>query len=524
MIRIVYKLCHLLKGDSGMNLKKILLVLIISFLFAGDANAEKTDLQELFQSNKAVIYGLNIRTFNANDKNGNGIIDFYEGETPGTFINAIERLDELKELGINTVHVLPITPAGKIKALGTAGSLYALADFHSVNLQLVDAQSDLSPKEQAKKFVEECHKRDIRVIIDLPSCGAYDLYINRPDLFVLNEDGSPSIPADWTDVRLFNVPDNETLLSSDIYVLHKLFVNYIISIGADGIRADVATIKPFLFWKELIKYARSKKEGFMFLAEASESWTKPASDNAYFTDYKKLLEAGFDGYYGNYFELKNWKKMKEFSDSVLNQQKVLKKYPQKKSLIGSFETHDEVSPLLIGGEVYSKIIIWLNATLPLNPYYIDGFLQGDDYIYDYSNKKAGETFTDDEYYYVHQGQIDIFNFSRKPYGDSDVLKNEHKIAMNLRNKYLDVITQGKFIPLSTDNERIFAYQRTLNDKSVVVIVNRNLVNTEDVKVKIKNLNKKTVVSFINDENAANLIKSQYSSKMKPGEIVIFTLN
>ena len=33
-----------------------------------------------------------------------------------------------------------------------------------------------------------------------------------------------------------------------------------------------------------------------------------------------------------------------------------KKYSDKKSVIGSFETHDEVSPLIIGGENYSKII------------------------------------------------------------------------------------------------------------------------------------------------------------------------
>ncbi len=510
-----------------MTLKKILLLLITAFIFNIISYAEETDcknLREMFQNNEAIIYAVNLRTFNADDKNGNGIIEFSTGETSGTFINAIDRLDELKEYGINTLHLLPITPVGEMKALGTAGSLYALSDFRTFNLQLADSQSELSVKNQAKKFVDECHKRNIKVIVDLPSCGAYDLFVNRPDLFVTDNDGAAYIPADWADVRLFNVPDDENLFKSDIFILHKRFVDNMIDIGADGIRADVATIKPYIFWKEIIKYTREKNKNFLFLAEASEAWTKPASDKAYFTDYKKLLEAGFDGYYGNFFELKNWKTADKLNGSILSRQKILKKYSEKKSVIGSFETHDEVSPLIIGGENYAKIIIWLNATLPLNPYYVDGFLQGDDYIYEYSHKKASETSTDDDYYYVHQGQIDIFNFSRKPQGDSDVLIKEHKLALSLRNKYADVIEKGKYIPLKTNNNKVFAYQRYLNGKSVIVIINRNLINSEKIKAKIKHLNKKNKYSFIKNKNNNSIVKSTFSAVLKPAEIIVIIVN
>ena len=507
--------------------RKLCSFLIIALLTANTVFAEdkqaKTDLRELFQNNSAIIYGINMRTFNANDINGNDIIDFDEGETSGTFLNAIDRLDELKELGINAIHVLPITPVGKVKALGTAGSLYALSDFRTLNIQLVDEKSELSPREQAKKFIDECHKRDIRVIIDLPSCGSYDLYLNRPELFIRDEEGHSTVPVDWVDVRMFKVADDETLFHSDIFIYHKIFVDNIISMGADGIRADVASMKPYIFWKELIKYARSKKEGFLFLAEVSEKWGKPVSDNAYFTDYKKLLDAGFDGYYGDYFDLKNWKKMRNLTDSVKNREKTLNKYPEKKSVIGSFETHDEISPLLIGGEIFSKIIIWLNTTLPLNPYYIDGFLQADDYSYEYSNKHANETFTDDEYYYVHRGQIDIFNFSRKPGSNSKELINEHKQAVNFRNANRNVITQGKFIPLKTNNESVFAFQRLLKGKSIGVIINRNLVNSENVTVKIQKLNKKASLTFEKSASDGKLVKSTFLANLKPGEIIIFSI-
>ncbi len=505
-------------------LRKFIWLTIIILGINNSCFAISDNLREMFQNNEAVIYSLNIRTFNADDKNGNGIIDFSLGETSGSFINAIDRLDELKELGINTIHLLPITPTGKIKALGTAGSLYSMADFASLNIQFLDSQSELSLKNQAKMFFNECHKRGIKVIVDLPSCGAYDLFINRPDLFVTDENGSAVIPSDWTDVRLFSVPNDESLFKSDIFILHKIFVDYMISLGADGIRADVATIKPFIFWKELIKYAKSKKENFLFLAEASESWKEPASDKAYFTDYKKLLEAGFDGYYGDFFELRNWDTMEKLSNSILTRQKILNKFSEKKSVIGSFETHDVISPLITGGENFSKIIIWLNALLPLNPYYVDGFLQEDDYIYDYANKKADETFTDDDYYYVHQGQIDIFNFSRKPTSGSKTLSDEHKIAIALRNNRLEEITKGEFIPLKTDNDKIFAYQMFYKKNSVNVIINRNLANSEDVKIKIKNLTKKSKIEFIKDSEAKRLEKSTISVKLKPAQIIIFTIN
>lgn len=503
-------------------MKKLIITIFTLLVSCGYSLAE-SNLREMFQNNESIIYSINMRTFNANDKNGNGIIEFSYGETSGSFLNAIDRLDELKSLGINTLHVLPITPTGKIKALGTAGSLYAMSDILSINPQLLDSNSELSPKEQVKLFVDECHKRDIKVIIDLPSCGAYDLFINRPELFILDKDREAYTPLDWVDVRLFNVPNDEKLFTSDIFVLHKLFINSMIELGFDGLRADVATMKPYIFWKELISYARTKNPQFMFLAEASEAWTEPASEKAYFTDYKQLLEAGFDGYYGNYFDLKNWKSIDDLTKSVQNQQKVFKKYKEKKSVIGSFETHDVVSPLITGGENYSKIIIWLNATLPLNPYYVDGFLQADDYIYEYSNKKAAETFTDDEYYYVHQGQIDIFNFSRKPGSDSTVLADEHKIAMNLRNKFEKQITKGKFIPLKTENKEIFAYERILDKKSVVVIINRNLVNSNDINIKIRSINSKSKINFEKAPSNAKLIKSRLSGKLKPAEIIILTL-
>ena len=358
-------------------MKRLLIIIIFTFIVC--PTYAEDGLRSLFLNNRATICGINIRNFNANDTNKNGIID--NDEKSGNFI------DEIKESGINTLHLLPITPVGKLKALGTAGSLYAIDNFNTINPQLVDNNSALTPFEQAKLFIEECHNRGLFVIIDLPSCGSYDLFLSRPELFIKDKKQLSIVPSDWTDVRLLNTGNNISL-NEDVLNIHKDFVNMVLDLGADGIRADVATIKPFKFWEEIIKYTREKNPEFLFLAEASDSWREPPSKFAEFTPYDKLLAAGFDGYYGSFFNLKDWKKGEQLINHVKFNKKLLTSYSEDKSVILSFTTHDEVSPIVLHGENFSILMSWLEATLPYNPYFIDGFQSGDDYLYSWANTKA----------------------------------------------------------------------------------------------------------------------------------------
>lgn len=481
------------------------------------------DLRKTFQNNSAIIYEINLRTFAAQDTNKNGIIEFDEAEESGTFLNAITRLDELKQKGINTIHVLPITPVGKTKALGTAGSLYAASGFNSINPQLVSDKSALSPFSQAKKFIDEAHKRDIRVIIDLPSCGAYDLFMQRPELFLKDKSGTPIVPEDWTDVRLFNSGD-ETAVNSDVYELFKGFVDMVQKLGADGIRADVATNKPAKFWRDLITYSRKNDPQFLWLAEASESWTKPVADSATFTPYNKLLEAGFDGYYGSYFKLKDFKTGKEFINLVNETNKNLKNYSELKAVIGSFTTHDEMSPVLINGTKFSEMIIWLNSTLPVNAYYVDGFDTGDNYIYLYGNKEAFKTYTDDDYYFVHRGKIDIFNFSRQPGAKNDELLVSFIVANNIKKQFSELIMNGNFTPLKTSNSSTFAYSMSYDGQSIIVIGNLNFRANVDNVVSVPKLQNSNVVVPLKIDSIPIVGKGEIKAPLKAGEIQVLIVN
>ena len=496
------------------------LTLVLGISQAAYAYSETNNLRETFLSNKAIIMGINIRTFNPKDLDKNGLIE--NNEEKGTFLNAIERLDELKALGINTLHVLPINPTGKIKALGTAGSVYAPISLTDINPLMGDPNSELSINEQVKKFTEECHKRGIRVMVDLPSCGSYDMYLEQPDLFKKDKAQTPIVPTDWTDVRLFDTD------SENLYNIHVKYVDLMQELGFDGIRADVATIKPFNFWKDLISYAQKKDPNFLFLAEASDSWREPPSQYAPFTPHDKLLEAGFDGYYGSFFNLKEWTKGSELINHINFNKKLLNSFDKKKAVIGSFSTHDELSPILIKGEKFSNMIIWLNTTLPVNSYYIDGFQSGADYVYFWGNKKAPVTYTDDDYYFVHRGKFDLFNYSAKPQGQNQDLTVALEIANKYKKTFSQILSKGSFIPLSPNNDSVFAYARSYGDSTIITIGNLDFKNPKQkVKIDVPKLNRSHEFKVLKGSNKAGSFvhkKDKLILDIPAGDIQVYLIN
>ena len=506
-------------------MKKILLTICVISITSLNCLADNVwinDLRNLFLTNNAIIYAINMRTFGAQDVNKDGIID-EQGEESGNFLNAISRLDELQALGINTLHVLPIMELGKTKALGSAGSLYAPSSFNKLNPQLKSQRSALSLEEQAVKFINEAHKRGIRVMVDLPACGSYDLYMKRPELFVKDTSGQAIIPADWTDVRLFN-SGNENSINPSVYNLYKEYVDYVIKLGVDGIRADVAHSKPALFWKELIDYSRRKDPQFMWLAESSDSWNTAVSPYAVYTPYDKLLQSGFDGFYGSYFNMKDWRKAEELLNHVKFTTLAKSKFAQPKSVIGSFSTHDELSPVLINGLAYSDMILWLNATLPLNAYYVDGFTTGDNYVYLWGNKKARKSFTDDEYYFTHRGKLDIFNFSRQPGGKYTNFKSNFAVANRFKRANSDVFANGKFTSLKSSNSSVFAYTLSYNHKSILVFGNMDYKKHNEATIKVPGFNDENLTIPIKIITPPSAEKNKISVKLTPGEIQVLLID
>ncbi|MBQ4646688.1 MAG: hypothetical protein IJB79_05010 [Candidatus Gastranaerophilales bacterium] len=504
-------------------MKRILIysgiVLALSLPFA---NA-KENLRELFKNNEAIIYTINIRNFASIDKDLNGIIEVEKGDKTGNFVNAKTKLKELAQQGINTIYVLPITPTGKLKALGTAGSLYAMDDFNKIAPELDDLTNDKTIEEEAKDFIKEAHRLNLNVIIDLPSCGSYDLTLKRPEWFILNEKKEPLIPADWTDVRLFKIHNEDNNLNEATLNNFKSFVDMSIELGFDGIRADVAAIKPPKFWQEIIKHARKQNKDFYFLAEANVEWNNPAPNGvSHYSSVDELLEAGFDSYYASWSDFKNIKTKEEFDNKIVKNQKILEKN-KGKSHISAFATHDQQAPILRGLN-YWNMVLWLNATLPSNMYFLDGFNTGDDFTYSYEGKKATKTYTDDEYYFVHSGMLDIFNFSTPAKTKYPRLKGKYVRAIDFRKRNQELIAEGKFSLLKTGNEKVFSYSIINKDKELIVIGSLDESKEQKASVKSKYLEKDNLFSLINTKRHPQLNQDMIEATLEPLELQVYMIN
>lgn len=449
------------------------------------------NLRTMFRNNEAKILAIIPRTFNAKDTNGNEYID--GNEEHGTFLNAIERLDEVKADGFNTLHVLPINPPGKMKAMGTAGSVYSPKDILAIDPNLIDPKDPRSDKEQFKAFIDECHKRNIKVMIDLPSCASYDMFLEHPEWMAIESDGLAKTPQGWNDIRMFQPWEDEgkRTLNPKLLELHKQFVDMCIDLGVDGIRADVGRAKPVEFWDVLIPYSHMRDPQFGWLAETYTYEDASPQANMPYDRPQDSLRAGFDSIYGQYHIFNEWPNAKTFMDYVKEQLDMSYSLPKGKSIIGSFATHDDISPMFHGGGDYCNLTMGLQATLPmLNPYIVDGYQSGDNYSYSYENQYNPVTQTDNHEMTVHRGRLDIFNLSRKPGGKEPEIGQFMREAFAMRDKYLDVITKGTFIQLNKSgdkNDQIIAYARHLNGKTLLVVANKNVNRSVAAKIKVPTL-------------------------------------
>ena len=446
----------------------------------------KNNFKSELQNGEAKILAIVPRSFSAEDYNGNDYIE--EGEEIGTFLKGIKRLDDIKAAGFNTLHILPIHPPGRLKAMGTAGSIYAPKDMLEIDPNLIEPDDPRTAEEQFKAFIDACHERGIRVMLDLPSCASYEMFVNRPELMAMEEDGLAKTPQGWNDIRMFQPWEDEgrRILNPDLVDMHKKYIDMCVNLGIDGIRADVARAKPVEFWDIIIPYSHSKDPQFGWLAESYTYEDASPQANMMHDRPRDLLHAGFDSYYGQYHLFPEWATATEFIDYIKENLNMSYEMPERKSLIGSFASHDDISPMFNGGSLYCNLISGLQAVLPMtNPYYIDGYQTGDYYLYRYEDMfNPLVTDTDSAEMTVHRGRLDIFNKSKRPGGNHPEIDTFLRETFKLRDKYKDLILNGSFIELNKwgdKNDQIVTFARHKDGKTLLVVVNKN-VNREAVGV------------------------------------------
>ncbi len=502
----------------------------------------KNNLRSMIQNNQSVMMAIVPRTFTAEDLNGDDKVTLSTGEKCGTFLSAISRLDELKEDGINTIHILPIHPTGKKNAMGTAGSLYSPAKYVTdegdlaIDPMIIDQDDPRSPNEQFKAFIDECHKRDIKVMLDLPSCASVDMFEAEPELMAYGRNGEDKTPQGWADIRMFEpwADESKRTLNPKLLEMHKQYVDACIDLGIDGIRADVARAKPTEFWDILIQYSHKRDPEFGWLAESYTYECASPMINMPYDRPEDLLRAGFDDYYGQYHIFHDWRNGTEFNDYIKLNLDLSHRLPAGKSVIGSFLTHDDSSSMIHGGENFCKLTTVLQSTIPMcNPYFIDGFQSGDYYDYKYRNTDNIETYTGKTLMNEHRYRLALFNLSRKPGGECPDIERVMKGTLKMRNENLDVLADrnSSFIELDKRDDKydqIITYARHNNGRTILVVANKNPNRNVTGVIEIPGLKEsqklKNMVPDYGDTSEFQVATNELRVNLAPADAYVFEID
>jgi len=239
-----------------MRLIAVLFILIVAsigaflFFMRGYAKTPKALPKETATPSEdwvkdAVIYELFVRNFTLE----------------GTLNAATARLAELQRLGATVVWLMPIHPIGEVKRKGSLGSPYSVKDYF-------DVSPDLGTKDDLKNFVAEAHRLGLKVILDVViNHTAWDntLIKTNANFYTRDKDSNIVSPnKDWSDVADLNyaVPELRRYMTD-------MLLSWIRECDVDGYRCDVSELIPMDFWKECNAELRAAKPSLMLLSEGT---------------------------------------------------------------------------------------------------------------------------------------------------------------------------------------------------------------------------------------------------------------
>jgi glycosidase len=176
----------------------------------------------------------------------------------GTFTAFKRHLPRLKEMGVQTLWFMPITPISQKEKKGKLGSYYACSDYTSVNPEFGTLQD-------FKNLVDYAHKQDLKVIIDwVANHTGWDHVWTKehPDWYEKEQNGQFKRASGMDDIIELDYR-NEDMRKAMIDAM-KFWVS---KCNIDGFRCDLAFWVELDFWFEAIPQVNKLKPLFWF-AEA----------------------------------------------------------------------------------------------------------------------------------------------------------------------------------------------------------------------------------------------------------------
>jgi glycosidase len=371
-----------------------------------------------------------------------------DASAEGTFQGLIDRLDEIEELGVNTLWLMPIHPIGEERRksnIGALGSPYSIQDYRAVN-------SDYGTKDDFRALVDSVHARDMHIIIDLvANHTAWDhpWLEEHPDMYTDGPIDGFTVPVldgdttDWTDVVDLDY-DNPRTRQEMIDIMQY----WVREFNIDGYRADVAMAVPSDFWEAAIDSVEAVKP-VMMLAEAGEP---------------EMHEVGFDLTYAwpFYDRLKRvWSEGRPVGTLASQVDSTLDALPGAGKRMRFTTNHDETMwdappPELFDGIEGSKAAFVLASTMPGAPLVYNGQELG--------VEDAVSFFARTPYDWSQRSSLrDFYRTHLSFYRDSPALQD------------------GRLEVLTPDAEDVLVYTRSAADEELLLAVNvRDEAATVDV--------------------------------------------
>lgn len=192
----------------------------------------------------------------------------------GTFKAFEKEMPRLKNMGVETLWFMPITPIAQQNKKGSMGSPYAAQDYVSIN-------PEFGSLEDFKHMVDEAHKHGFKVIIDwVANHTGWDHVWTKtnPEFYLKDPDGTFHIAEGMDDIIELDF-SNPKLREAMIDAM-KFWVR---ETNIDGFRCDLASWVEVDFWEQA-RPEVEKIKPLYFLGEYDELET-PA--------YGKVFDASY---------------------------------------------------------------------------------------------------------------------------------------------------------------------------------------------------------------------------------------
>lgn len=175
----------------------------------------------------------------------------------GSFGAFMKHIPRLRDMGIDVLWLMPVTPISIEKRQGTFGSYYAASSY-------VDIDPAYGTKQDFIQLIKMAHENEMKVIIDwVANHTGYDHQwtLKNPEWYKKDKDGNFTELYGWVDVidLDYEIPEMRMEMINSMKYWIKEF-------DIDGFRCDMARTVPLNFWLEARAECDALKD-LLWLAE-----------------------------------------------------------------------------------------------------------------------------------------------------------------------------------------------------------------------------------------------------------------